>query len=357
MEAVTTKMHWEIVTYTWEVKDFLDLREMAQNELTDGCTRLESTTFHDFALWLFPNGQKQHSSVNSIDISLMYRGSKDFVVAKWSACFLDEEDQPVPRTRLGDPLKKYFRGGDGRRFSYSPSDASIQKWLVDGALRVRCEIQIAMELTSSRPLRDASKAASSSFKQDIVKYCERDQTRDISVVCGKEAYRASRFMLAARSEVLQAMLEGRFKEATESEIKFEDLPPHITKQMLDFIHYDRCSLLEGSNKACKNVNKIKKINDILLLFAAADKYDIKGLGDLCQDALIQSMDHHTIADIMVFAEQISSQKLLQAGQNYLQHTNAWTLWQALRGSASTAPFPVPATFRLMEAPSKEMKQV
>lgn len=32
MEAITTKMHWETVTYTWEVKDFLDLREMAQNE-------------------------------------------------------------------------------------------------------------------------------------------------------------------------------------------------------------------------------------------------------------------------------------------------------------------------------------
>ncbi|EPT27628.1 BTB/POZ domain-containing protein [Toxoplasma gondii TgCatPRC2] len=357
MEAVTTKMHWETVTYTWEVKDFVDLREMAQNELTDGCTRLESTTFHDFALWLFPNGQKQHSSVNSIDISLMYRGSKDFVVAKWSACFLDEEDQPVPRTRLGDPLKKYFRGGDGRRFSYSPSDASIQKWLVDGALRVKCEVQIAMELTSSRPLRGSGKTADNSFKQDIVKYCERDETRDVSINCGKEVYRASRFMLAARSEVLQAMLEGKFKEASESEINFEELSPHIAKQILDFIHYDRCSLLEGSPKAGKDGDKRKRIHDILQLFAAADKYDIKGLGDLCQDALIQNMDHYTIADIMVFAEQISSQKLLQAGQTYLQYTNAWTLWQALRGSASTTPVSVTTNFRLMEAPTKEVKQV
>lgn len=138
----------------------------------------------------------------------------------------------VPRTRLGDPLKKYFRGGDGRRFSYSPSDSSIQKWLVDGALRVKCEIQIAMELTScklsflelrsrspvpctckcqmsrapmflfyaARPVR-VSTSGVDTFKQDIVRYCERDETRDVSIVCGKEVYKASRFMLAARSEV------------------------------------------------------------------------------------------------------------------------------------------------------------
>lgn len=72
------------------------------------------------------------------------------------------------------------------------------------------------------------------------------------------------------------MLSGKFKEAGGSEIKFDDVSPHIAKQMLDFIHYDRCSLLEESSKPGKlNNEKRKNISDILQLFAAADKYDVK----------------------------------------------------------------------------------
>lgn len=77
------------------------------------------------------------------------------------------------------------------------------------------------------------------------------------------------------SQVLHAMLGGNFKEASESEISFDDFPAHIAKQMLDFIHYDRCPLLEGPSKSCRNTTRKKKITDILQLYAAADKYDIR----------------------------------------------------------------------------------
>ncbi|CDJ34714.1 BTB/POZ domain-containing protein, putative [Eimeria mitis] len=93
MESAVTQVGWEDSSYIWEVRDFLDLREMAKEDPSCSASRLESPVFKCFSLWLFPNGQEQHDSVGLIDLAIMFKGKRGSVRAKWTACFLDERGE------------------------------------------------------------------------------------------------------------------------------------------------------------------------------------------------------------------------------------------------------------------------
>lgn len=47
---------------------------------------------------------------------------------------------------------------------------------------------------------------------------------------------AHKVLLAANSEYFNIMFNSGFKEATESEIRIQELDPHVLKLLIDFIY-------------------------------------------------------------------------------------------------------------------------
>lgn len=332
MENAVTRVGWEESSYIWEIRDFMDLREMAKEDPSCSASRLESPVFKCFSLWLFPNGQEQHDSVGLIDLAIMFRGKRGSVRAKWSACFLDAKGELIPRTRLADPLKKYLPGGDGRRFSYAPSPDTLESWLSNGALRVYCQAFIALDCKSvSVPHTPANvPAPAERLKEDVVQYALQSESHDVRVWCCNSATNCCRFLLAARSAVLRKMLNGPFCEAEAADIHLTDICPYAAHQMLIFIHTDKCEIFEELKPTCTYGEKKQQREALMALISAADKYDVQGLKEECEQRLATLLDEESVLDVLLFAESRNVTRLLDAGQKLLQEMPALKLWTTWR---------------------------
>ncbi len=96
------------------------------------------------------------------------------------------------------------------------------------------------------------------------------------MVCGKQVFACHKFMLAARSPVLRAMLESPMKEeAATRRVEINDLIPEVVEAMLLFMY-------SGSVP-----NLVEAAADLL---AAAEKYQLDQLKELCQQQLINTTD-------------------------------------------------------------------
>ncbi|KAL8272346.1 hypothetical protein Esti_003636 [Eimeria stiedai] len=311
-----TQLIWEEIRFVWEVRDFMDFREMAKDDPECSASRLESPDFGCFSLWLFPHGQEQHSSVGLIDLALMYRGKKNPIKAKWNACVLDDQGKAIPRSQLSDPLKNFSPSGDGRRFSYSPSAETLRTWIFNGTFRISCEVTIALACKSVAVL-DPRKQNSSDkvdrLKSDVVQYALSPGSHDVRIWCGERKTECCRFLLAARSPVLRRMLMGPFTEAAAPEIRLTDICPIAASQMMRFIHTDKCEVLDDLPCTLSREKKKSRQDALMALIAAADKYDVQGLKEECEQRLAALMDEESVCDIVLFAEARSFTRLLEAG--------------------------------------------
>ncbi|OEH77738.1 btb poz domain-containing protein [Cyclospora cayetanensis] len=312
MESAVTQVGWDEASYLWEIRDFMDLREMAKEDPSCSASRLESPVFKCFSLWLFPNGQEQHESVGLIDLAIMFKGKRGSVRAKWTACFLDAKGELIPRTRLADPLKKYCPGGDGRRFSYAPSLDTLQSWLHNGTLRIYCQAFIALDCKSAHvPIPRGchmyyaaviAQVPPQRLKADIIHYALQADSHD----------------------VLRKMLNGPFREADAPDIHLTDICPFAAHQMLLFIHTDACELLEKLKPTCTLEEKRQRQEALMALLSAADKYDIQ---DECEQQLANLVDEESVLEVLLFAQSRNFNRLLEAGQKLLQGMPALRLWK------------------------------
>lgn len=339
-----TQVGWEDSSYIWEVRDFLDLREMAKEDPLCSASRLESPVFKCFSLWLFPNGQEQHDSVGLIDLAIMFKGKRGSVRAKWTACFLDERGETIPRTRLSDPLKKYSPAGDGRRFSYAPSPETLESWLSNGALRIHCQAFIALDCKSTpvQRLPAAPRVSPHRLKTDVVQYALQPESHDVRVWCCNSVTSCCRFLLAARSTVLRKMLNGPFREADAADIHLTDISPYAAHQMLLFIHTDTCEALKELKRTCTPDEKRQRREALMGLISAADKYDVQGLKEECEHQLAALVDEDSVLDVLLFAESRNFTRLLDAGQKLLQGMPALRLWTNWRNRQTGVPNQLPA---------------
>ncbi|XP_026193066.1 speckle-type POZ protein-like B [Cyclospora cayetanensis] len=314
MESAVTQIGWDEASYLWEIRDFMDLREMAKEDPSCSASRLESPVFKCFSLWLFPNGQEQHESVGLIDLAIMFKGKRGSVRAKWTACFLDAKGELIPRTRLADPLKKYCPGGDGRRFSYAPSLDTLQSWLHNGTLRIYCQAFIALDCKSAHvPIPPViAQVPPQRLKADIIHYALQADSHDVRVWCCNSVTSCCRFLLAARSPVLRKMLNGPFREADAPDIHLTDICPFAAHQMLLFIHTDACELLEKLKPTCTLEEKRQRQEALMALLSAADKYDIQGLKDECEQQLANLVDEESVLEVLLFAQSRNFNRLLEA---------------------------------------------
>ena len=95
---------------------------------------------------------------------------------------------------------------------------------------------------------------------------------------GGEGFFCDRFMLAARSPVFRAMFYGHMSEAVSShpEVAIDDLPAQDVRALLTFIYTDK--MPEGPN-----------LLEMQGLLAAARKYCLSTLQNICSDAIVRSL--------------------------------------------------------------------
>uniref|UniRef100_A0A1I8M291 BTB domain-containing protein n=1 Tax=Musca domestica TaxID=7370 RepID=A0A1I8M291_MUSDO len=154
---------------------------------------------------------------------------------------------------------------------------------------------------------------------DFAKILASEEFSDVTLVTadGTE-FKAHRFVLCARSEVFAAMFRNDFSERNTSRITIEDMDAEVMQEMLNYLYTDR---------------KIPK-QMAPALYTAANKYALLHLQDMCEQALIETMDVASVADTLRIADLHGNERLktiaITFTVGYIKTVTGTESWKRLR---------------------------
>jgi hypothetical protein len=120
-----------------------------------------------------------------------------------------------------------------------------------------------------------------------------DKHSDLIIKAGGEQFPAHKCILAAYNEVIDAMLDGQWKE--EKEIKFEESAIAV-ETMLCFIYTGK-------------VDKNELLEDLEGVIILADKYDLGGLKEECEKYAIMQLLLDNVLYFIIMADLYKMEKL------------------------------------------------
>jgi speckle-type POZ protein len=149
----------------------------------------------------------------------------------------------------------------------------------DGSLTVCCKIFSHVKKEEIVPLSDPSGTAidcSGGLSTHLGNLFEDMKYSDVIFNIGGRRFPAHKIILAARSEVFDAMFQHPTEEKFTNEIEIEDVEPVVFQELLRFIYTGRLSLVTMETMAAG-------------LLMAADKYVLDDLLYECENYLLSEM--------------------------------------------------------------------
>jgi len=325
----------------WEIEEFSFLREMSKLKgLGPRQDHIRSRLFgthgkSEWVLILYPNGAEHaygHVSVYLHALADVYSH------IKFSFVLLDRNYEEVPRTKVEHAVHRMAKGSNWGFPKYLTvlDNDNFKNFmhLLDNKIRLKCEIQVYLGVHHG--LLEVTKyiGVDKSLSDDVKDVTKHPRLLDASVICGGDVFPASRFILAARSKVILEMLDA----PGELKVYVDDIRPEIVRQFVDFVHFDRCLLLES---------RPVELVDIMDLCILAHRFKIKGLMYKTISEILDSIGANTVLPISQLAETIQSRPLSEAVDAYLRKTS-WARevvegYKTLKSRQSTVASSVPAT--------------
>ena len=165
----------------------------------------------------------------------------------------------------------------------------------------------------------------------LSKLLDNQSMADVTFIVKNEKISAHSVIVVSVSPVICAMLEkGKFKEGVTKEVKIDDINPLVFKEMLRYLY----------TGTAPKLNEDAMTEPLLL---AADKYQIKGLMDLCEQSLIKKLKMQMIFHFLVVAYLHSAPQLKEASLKFLvsHKREVWirSEWRELTKTYSLKNFP------------------
>jgi len=170
---------------------------------------------------------------------------------------------------------------------------------VNNKVVVRAELTVTAE-EPTHTVRETSSGGrwspSESLARDFLAGLQSGEDTSVTLIAEDRQLPAHKEILALRSPVFRAMFAHWTQETARREISIPDLPASAVSELLRFIYTDSCS--EGA---------LETLGDQLL--AAADKYQVERLRQLCEVELANSLSIENAAERLALAEMHAAEQL------------------------------------------------
>jgi len=133
------------------------------------------------------------------------------------------------------------------------------------------------------------------LSDDMGSLFENSQFADAVLYCGGREFQCHKAILAARSQVFQAMFEHDMEEKKNSRVEVKDVEADVMAEMLRFIYTGKTATSLDTTAA-----------DLL---AAADKYALDRLKVMCEEALCNGLTVENVSDVLILADLHSAEQL------------------------------------------------
>ena len=133
------------------------------------------------------------------------------------------------------------------------------------------------------------------LSEDLGSLFENSQFADVQLYCGGREFQCHKAILAARSQVFQAMFSHDMEEKKNCRVEVKDVEPEVMAELLRFIY---------TGKTAANLESMAA--DLL---AAADKYALERLKVMCEEALCNGLTVENVCDVLKIADLHSAEQL------------------------------------------------
>jgi len=173
--------------------------------------------------------------------------------------------------------------------------SSISMSSTDKIFTVICKMSYIAGIGGARGIEESSESkAAVKFETseinrlslDMISLFESGEYSDCIIVCGVKEFNCHKAVLTGRSPVFKAMFTGDMVENRSSKVVIKDFDEDT---VIELIHY----IYSGNAR-----NLDRKAVDLL---AAADKYDLNELRDICETHLCNEISMTNVCDMLIIA--------------------------------------------------------
>lgn len=138
--------------------------------------------------------------------------------------------------------------------------------------------------------------------QEVQTFIDTGKFSDITIVVKPVHFRAHKFVLAARSDVFNAIFTYKTMDMQFNCVEIVDLDIEVVQEMLRYIYTDTVHNMEETVSG---------------LLAAADKYNLKGLTRMCEEHLYTHLTVETAVTTLLLARIYDLSQLLETTKSFI----------------------------------------
>ncbi|KAL0289177.1 UNVERIFIED_CONTAM: BTB/POZ and MATH domain-containing protein 3 [Sesamum angustifolium] len=253
---------------------------------------ISSDTFsiggYEWAIYFYPDGKNPEDSSMYVSVFIALASEGTDVRALFELTLLDQSGKGKHKVENMWGYKRFFR-----RTSLETSD-----FLKDDCLSMHCTVGVVRTRVEGPKLYSVP-IPPSDMGQSLKYLLDAELGCDITFQVGEESFKAHKLILAARSPVFRAQFFGLVGNPNSDKVELEDVEPSIFKALLQFIYSDELPDFHEIIGSTSTSSAIMMQH----LLAAADRFGLDRLKQLCEAKLCEEVSADTVATTLSLAEQ------------------------------------------------------
>ncbi|XP_049404336.1 BTB/POZ and MATH domain-containing protein 3 isoform X2 [Solanum stenotomum] len=262
---------------------------------------------YDWAIYFYPDGKNIEDSSMYVSVFIALASEGTDVRALFELTMLDQSGKVkhkvhshFDRALESGPYTLKYRGSMwGYKRFFRRASLETSDYLKDDCLSMHCTVGVVRTRVEG-PKNYSVTIPPSDMGQSLKYLLDAELGCDIVFRVGEEAFKGHKLILAARSPVFRAQFFGLIGNPKTGELEIEDIEPSVFKAMLQYIYSDELpDLIEitGSTSTCTSTIVMQH------LLAAADRFGLDRLKELCEAKLCEEVNVDTVATTLSLAEQ------------------------------------------------------
>ncbi|XP_060212890.1 BTB/POZ and MATH domain-containing protein 3 isoform X1 [Lycium barbarum] len=262
---------------------------------------------YDWAIYFYPDGKNIEDSSMYVSVFIALASEGTDVRALFELTLLDQSGKMkhkvhshFDRALESGPYTLKYRGSMwGYKRFFRRTSLETSDYLKDDCLSMHCTVGVVR--TRVEGPKDYTVSVPPSDMGQSLKYLlDAELGCDIVFQVGGEIFKGHKLILAARSPVFRAQFFGLIGNPKSDEVQLEDIEPSVFKAMLQYIYSDELpdlAEITGSTSTCSSTIMLQH------LLAAADRFGLDRLKELCEAKLCEEVNADTVATTLSLAEQ------------------------------------------------------
>ena len=174
------------------------------------------------------------------------------------------------------------------------------------------------------PAKDHSAPKKLQLQNNFIQLLETGHQADVTFDVQGVKIGAHKIILTTRCEYFRLMFESGMAESASNEVFVPDIEPSVFKELLRFVYSDEAPKFDSEST--------------MALLAAADKYDMAGLKEICETALCSNLTAQNVIEALLLAERNRCDTLMTRAKavfgSYVSVLKTQENWKKLEESPS-----------------------